>query len=84
MSSCYGNILQEKRSFSLHTSVLDFFKSFAGTRVSPPVLMDTGHNDQDDLPTFQEEGLSLKSYISFFFFSRYKYIYIFKVQKQQT
>lgn len=46
--------------------------------------MDTGHNDQDDLPTFQEEGLSLKSYISFFFFSRYKYIYIFKVQKQQT
>jgi hypothetical protein len=50
-SSCYGNTIQEKRSFSLHTSVLDFFKSSAGTRALPPVLMDTGQNDQDDLPT---------------------------------
>jgi hypothetical protein len=57
MSSCCGNILQEKSSFPLHTSALDFFKSSAGTSVSPPVLMNTGHNDQDDLPTFQEEGL---------------------------
>ena len=68
MSSCYGNILQEKRSFSLHTSVLDFFKSSVGTHASPPVLLDTGHNDQDDQPTFQEEGLSLKSYVRPFFF----------------
>jgi len=67
MSSCYGNILQEKRSSSLHISVLDFFKSSAGTRASPPVLTDTGHNDQDDLPTFQEEGLPLKSYVTLFF-----------------
>jgi hypothetical protein len=52
MSSCYGNILQEKRSFTLHISALHFFKSSAGTRASPPVLMDTGHHDQDDLPTF--------------------------------
>lgn len=57
MSSCYGNILQEKRSFSLHTSVLNFFKSSVRTCASSPVLMDTGHNDPDDLPTFQEEGL---------------------------
>jgi len=57
MSSCYGNILQEKRSFSLYTSVLDFFKSSAGTRASPPIMTDTGHNDQDDLPAFQEEVL---------------------------
>ena len=57
MSSCYGSILQEKRSFFLHNSVLDFFKSSAGTRALPPVLMDTGHNDHDDLPTFQKEGL---------------------------
>jgi len=44
--------------------------------------MDTGHNNQDDLPTFQEDGLSLKSYVRLFFFldfSRYKYIYFFKV-----
>ena len=57
ISSYYGNILQKKRYFSLHTSVLDFFKSSAGTSASPPVLMDTGNNDPDDLPIFQEEGL---------------------------
>ena len=30
ISSYYGNILQKKRYFSLHTSVLDFFKSSSG------------------------------------------------------
>ena len=56
MSTCYDEILKQKRSFPFHTSVLDFFKSSSGTQALPPVLLDTGHDDPDDLPTVQEEG----------------------------
>ena len=53
---CYDEILKEKkRSFSRQTSVLDFLKSSSGTRVSPPVLVNTGCDDPDDRSTFQKE-----------------------------
>jgi hypothetical protein len=33
------------------------FKSSSGTRVSPPVLLDAGEGDTDDLPAVQEKML---------------------------
>jgi hypothetical protein len=39
-------ILKGKSFVSRQTSVFDFFKSFSGTRASPPVLLDSG----DDTP----------------------------------
>ena len=47
-------ILKEKRSWSSETSVLHFFKS-SESRLSPPVLFDTGGDETDDPPTDQEE-----------------------------
>jgi hypothetical protein len=55
----YGEILKENRRFlSGHTSWLDFFRSTLGTVASPPVLLDTGGDDQYDLPTVQEKVLT--------------------------
>jgi hypothetical protein len=50
----YEEILKEKRCWCCQTSVLDF-KSFSETRALPPVLLDSGARDPDDLPTVQEE-----------------------------
>ena len=47
-----------KRSLSGQTALLDFFRSPRGTRVSPPVLLDTGDDDQNDLPAVQEKVLT--------------------------
>jgi len=53
---CYADILKEKRgSLFCQTSVLVFFKSFSGTRASPPVLLDIGYNALDDAPAVEEE-----------------------------
>jgi hypothetical protein len=55
----YGEVPKEnKRLLSGQTSLLDFFKSPSGTVVSSPVLLDTGDDDQDDLPTVQEKVLA--------------------------
>ena len=65
MLACYEEILKEKeRPLSCQNSVLRFFKSPAGTCVSPPVLLDIGH----DVPTVQEEVLKLSFiyHISYF------------------
>jgi hypothetical protein len=52
--SCYEAILKVKKEyFSLQNSVFDFFKSSSGTRPSPPVLLDTEHDDPDELPAVQ-------------------------------
>ena len=45
----------QKRILCHQNSVSDFFKISPGTRASPPVLLDTGDGDTDDLPTVQEE-----------------------------
>jgi hypothetical protein len=56
MLAHYREILKEKkRSLPWQTSVFDFFKPSSGTRVSPPVLLDTGDDDPDDMMTVQEE-----------------------------
>jgi hypothetical protein len=54
----YEEILKEwKKSLSYQISMLDSFRSSSGTRASPPVLLDTGGGDTDDLPAVQEEML---------------------------
>jgi hypothetical protein len=54
----YEEILKEnKRFLSGQTSLLDFFVSSSGTVTSPPVLPDTGDDNQDDVPTVQEKVL---------------------------
>jgi hypothetical protein len=50
MLACCEEILKEKRSWSSETSVLHFFKS-SESRLSPPVLFDTGGDETDDPPT---------------------------------
>lgn len=51
MHACCQEILKEKeRSLSCQTSAIDFFKSSSGTRVSPPVLLNTGDDDPDAQP----------------------------------
>ena len=52
------SLKENKRILSGQTSSLDFCKSPSGTVVSPPVLLDTGDDDQDDLPTVQEKVLT--------------------------
>jgi hypothetical protein len=52
--ACYDRILKDKRYFSYQRSVLDCFLSSSGTRSSPLVLLDIGHDDPDDLPIVQE------------------------------
>jgi hypothetical protein len=39
----------------IRLSVLKFFRSFSGTHALPPVLLDTGDDDSDDMSTVQEE-----------------------------
>ena len=52
--ACYDRFPKYKRYFSCQSSVLDCFKSSSGTRSSPLVLLDSGHDDPDDLPIVQE------------------------------
>ena len=42
-----------KGSLSCQISMLDSFKASSGTRASPPVLLDTGDSDTDELPIVQ-------------------------------
>jgi hypothetical protein len=46
-------ILKGMRHLSCHTVVLDFFKSSKGTHFSPPVLLDVGDHEPDDMMTVQ-------------------------------
>jgi hypothetical protein len=49
MLACYEEILKKKsRVLPRHASVFDFFKSFSGSRPSPPVFLDIESDDQDD------------------------------------
>ena len=52
--ACCDRILKDKGYFSCQSSVLDCFKSSLGTRSSPLVLLDIGHDDPDDLSIVQE------------------------------
>jgi len=53
---CYADVLKEKRgSLFRQTSVLGSFKSFSGTRSTPPVLLTIGYNALDEAPTVEEE-----------------------------
>jgi hypothetical protein len=45
----------QKRTLCRQTSVSDFFKISPWIHTLPPVLLDTGDGDTDDLPTVQEE-----------------------------
>jgi hypothetical protein len=54
--ACYADILKEKMGSLFHQIImLVFFKSFSGTRVFSPVLLDIGDDDLDDAPTVEEE-----------------------------
>jgi hypothetical protein len=44
-------ILKGKSFLSCHISVIDFFESSTGTHASPPVLLDVGDHEPDDMPT---------------------------------
>jgi len=52
--ACYDRILKDKKYFSCQSSELHCFKSSSGTRSSPLVLLDIGHDDPDDLPIVQQ------------------------------
>jgi len=41
---------QRGRSLSRHTSVLDSFKAYSGTRAPPPVMLGNEADDTDDPP----------------------------------
>jgi len=45
MFACCEEVLKKKRFVSRQTSVFYFFRSFSGTRASPPVLLDTRGDD---------------------------------------
>jgi len=45
---------EKKRSLAHQASLYDFFKSSSGTHVLPPVMLDIGNEDPDDLPTIQK------------------------------
>ena len=67
------------RSFTCQNSVLDFFNPSSGTRESPPVLLDTEHEEPDDLAQVKRRSFPLQTAIcpvSYFciFFSWSKYI----------
>jgi hypothetical protein len=56
MLACCEEIVKENKRYLPHqTSVLQFFKSSPGNRALPPVLLDTGDDSEDDMPTVQEE-----------------------------
>jgi hypothetical protein len=46
---------KKKMSLSHQNSGSDFFKSSSGTCASPPVLLNIGGDDPDDLPAVAEE-----------------------------
>jgi hypothetical protein len=49
-------ILKEKKvSLSYQTLLRYFFNTSPGARASPPVLLDIGDDDPDDLPAVQDE-----------------------------
>jgi hypothetical protein len=49
-------ILKEKKmSLSCQTLLLCFFSTSPGARASPPILLDIGDDDPDDLPAVQDE-----------------------------
>jgi len=50
----YEKILEEKKSLSHDSSMLDFFKLSSGTPASPPVLLEIGDDDPDDTPIVKE------------------------------
>ena len=49
-------VLKEEGGFSGQTWGLAFFKCWLGIVESPPLLLDTGYDDPDDLPGGQEEA----------------------------
>ena len=51
------------RSFTCQNSELDFFNPSSGTRESPPVLLDTGHEEPDDLAQFKIRSFPLQTAI---------------------
>jgi hypothetical protein len=51
----YEEILEKKKTFSCHMSVLDFLKLSSGTLSLPPVLLNTGNDDPDDCPAIKQE-----------------------------
>lgn len=51
----YEKILEEKKSLSHDSSMLDFFKSSSGAPASPTVLLEIGDDDPDDTPIVKEE-----------------------------
>jgi hypothetical protein len=51
---------QSSRSLYRHTSVLDSFKAYSGTRAPPPVVLDNGADDSDDPPQFKRKCQLLK------------------------
>jgi hypothetical protein len=71
--ACYADILKEKRGSVFHQSVmLVFFKSFAGARVSPPVLLDIRYDDLHDVLAVEEKipptPLKLPFFVRFYDF----------------
>jgi len=55
---------QRSRSLSRHTSVLDSFKAYSGTRAPPPVVLGNEADDADDPPQFKRKFLLLRLVIS--------------------
>ena len=51
---------QRSRSLSRHTSVLDSFKAYSGTRAPPPVVLGKEADYTDDPPRFKRKCLLLK------------------------
>ena len=51
---------QRSGSLSRHTSVLDSFKAYSGTRAPPPVVLGNEADDSDDPPQFKRKCLLLK------------------------
>jgi len=67
MLACNEEILNEQRSLSCQTPVLDLFKSCAGNRASPPALFDIGDDDPNDQLSskdneFDDDMIFLKQY----------------------
>ena len=51
---------QSSRSLSRHTSVLDSFKAYSGTRAPPPVVLGNEADDTDDPSELKGKCLLLK------------------------
>jgi hypothetical protein len=56
MLACYEEILKDARaSLCIQNSVPYFFKLSSDAHTSPPVLLDIGDDDSDDVPIVYEE-----------------------------